>query len=541
MNLIHKNMLKETSANYSRKEKQSWKEFKSCCKGKDIVVIGCGKAGALFMKEYGRKFKPAYAIDEKNTEVFLKYQECEEIEIYPYEVMDGLDMEKTIFVVTPIKQYQEISEKLIAYGAKHIFSFYLMEKVRLINKAIVLKYRIKEVFIKKREKYTGWNAYNMAMRKKFAQYKDTEIQNDKIVFTSFGGLGYNDHGKYITEELLRRNLDLDIVWLLNEVDTEVPCGVRIVDNKNNDAKVYELATAKMWIANTDLPLYVTKRRGQIFIETKHWTAITLKSFYLDANTINKNRVQRYSWKHNGRMIDFILTGSKFDSKSCKRGFRPKGQCKELGSARVDVLFNDQGVADKTREKFNISTDSYVILYAPTYRFEWNKKDYDYISGEYLLDYERLKRCIEKKYNRKCIILLKLHPGIMHAYDDVLMPEFVINVSQYEDTQELIVTSDMVITDYSSLMFEPAYVGKPVFLYATDLKKYLQQDYNMLLDIHSLPFPLAQDNEQLEERITSFDCQVYENKVNQFLDKFNVKEDGHACERIGDFIVQLLGM
>ena len=120
-----------------------------------------------------------------------------------------------------------------------------------------------------------------------------------------------------------------------------------------------------------------------------------------------------------------------------------------------------------------------------------------------------------------------------------MTDRVINVSLYPDGEEFVAASDILVSDYSSIMFEPAYVKKPVFLYATDIDEYLENDYDLLLDIRSLPFSLAENNEELIGAIRAFDQEEYQKRLDQFLSGYRLREDGNSCQRIVEFIDSLV--
>ena len=234
-------------------------------------------------------------------------------------------------------------------------------------------------------------------------------------------------------------------------------------------------------------------------------------------------------------MDYIITGSHFDSESCRRGFRPKGKCVELGSARTDILFFPNGAKEAIIQEYALGKDIHIALYAPTYRYLWHKNDYASAKADYQLDYNSLIEALEQKFGGEWYVFVKLHPGIREQ--GVRTEDFgkVIDVSLREDTQELLASCDIMISDYSSIMFEPAYVKKPVFLFTTDLENYLKTDYDMLLDIRSLPFPLAENNEQLFRLIEEFDYGYYKQQLEQFLESFETKEDGHARERVVEFL------
>ena len=99
---------------------------------------------------------------------------------------------------------------------------------------------------------------------------------------------------------------------------------------------------------------------------------------------------------------------------------------------------------------------------------------------------------------------------------------------------------MMITDYSSIMFEAAFVKKPVFLYAPDRKEYIDGERGLLIDYDSLPFPIAETNTELYNQIDIFDEVEYKKSVTVFLERYGVHEDGHASERAADFIISILG-
>jgi CDP-glycerol glycerophosphotransferase (TagB/SpsB family) len=89
------------------------------------------------------------------------------------------------------------------------------------------------------------------------------------------------------------------------------------------------------------------------------------------------------------------------------------------------------------------------------------------------------------------------------------------------------------------MFEPAFVKKPVFLFATDRKEYIDKEYDLLIDYDTLPFPIAESNEELARNIENFNQAEYEKKLDAFMEKYGVHEDGHASERAAEFISGLI--
>ena len=164
---------------------------------------------------------------------------------------------------------------------------------------------------------------------------------------------------------------------------------------------------------------------------------------------------------------------------------------------------------------------------PTYR------RYDFVNT---LDFDLILESLMKKWLGNWKILMRLHPVEKKNSDKMNQPDYVIDVSQYDDGQELVAAADVMISDYSSIMFDPAYVMKPVFLYAPDKDIYLKKDRTFLIDYDSLPFPISMTNEELSKQILNFKEEDYSQNVQAFLDKYGVNEDGHASERAARFIL-----
>ena len=136
--------------------------------------------------------------------------------------------------------------------------------------------------------------------------------------------------------------------------------------------------------------------------------------------------------------------------------------------------------------------------------------------------------------------MRLHPWLSFENSNLVETNRIINAERYEDSEELVAACDIMITDYSSIMFEAAFVKKPVFLYAPDRKEYIDGERGLLIDYDSLPFPIAETNTELYNQIDIFDEGEYKKSVTVFLERYGVHEDGHASERAADFIISILG-
>lgn len=192
--------------------------------------------------------------------------------------------------------------------------------------------------------------------------------------------------------------------------------------------------------------------------------------------------------------------------------------------RCDILFNqDKALIYKLKTNLGIPTDVKLLLYAPTFRKDYSLDAYD-------IDFNRLKTTLEKNANWK--ILIKLHPHLLNLSKELVEKyDDVIDVTNYDDIQELLLISDLLITDYSSLMFDYLITERPCFIYASDLNDYLKTDRNIYFDITKLPFPLCQSNNELCQTINEFNNSEYTTAIRHFNQQIGSFEDGNACKRV----------
>ena len=348
------------------------------------------------------------------------------------------------------------------------------------------------------------------------------IKNNKIIFFSNDSTSISCNPKYIAESINGQN-KYDIVWSLSGKVMEhetVPDGMRAVRYRSPEF-LYELATAKVIISNHRLSF--TKRAGQKYIQTWH-RSMRLKKIEGDApEGLSDGYIK--TAKRDSANTDVITSGCRFSTDFFRRAFWYGGQVEATGTPRVDYLLGGGKEAKKKVQDYFNSNDSYV-LYAPTFR--WGK-DVSY----YNIDSERIVDLLGRDKGWK--VLVRLHPNVLKDSGSIKTSESEINATAYSDIQELIAASDIVITDYSSLMFDCAFIHKPCILYMPDYEEYTSKERGLYFDIRELPFPQAYTIGELTECIKNFDKAEYDRKIDEFLKQIGSYEDGHACERIGKLI------
>jgi len=355
------------------------------------------------------------------------------------------------------------------------------------------------------------------------------IKSYKIIFCNRHGNGYGDSPKYIAEEIIRRGLNYDMVWLLKREYIEektFPTQIRVVEYGTLES-LMEILTAKIIINNDTGDYFNTiKRKNQIFFQTWH-AGIALKKVGLDTPQSSKSielllsEVVKY---------DYMVSNSLFCTNMYRRAFSYKGNILEFGTPRSDILFNINMIeksSKKVKAFYQINNDYKILIYAPTFRKNRRMDVYN-------LDYNKLRIILKEKFGGEWKVIVRFHPYISSYSRLVEYSEDIINASDYDDVYELISAGDILITDYSSLMFEFSFMKKPVFLYTPDLEEYLVEQ-GVYFQIKDLPYKLGTTNEELFSNMRKFDNKTYEREIDILFNKLGLYENGEASKKIVDFI------
>lgn len=358
------------------------------------------------------------------------------------------------------------------------------------------------------------------------------VKRNKLFFFSYYGSQYGCNPKYITEFILRTypSQTFYIVWAFNHPETKYNFpGVRKV--KTMSLKFfYDLCTSKVIITNFRMAEWFLKRPEQYYIQTWH-SSLRLKQIEKDAeNSLPDHYITMA--KKDSSVCDLLLSGCKYSTEIFKRAFWYNGEIFEHGSPRNDLLFqHNHNLKKMIFNRLEISTKNKIVLYAPTFRKNNNLEIYQY-------NYNILLKTLRQRFGGTWTMLIKLHPHLLSTANRFAEFENVINVTSYDDIQELLAVSDVLISDYSSLIFDYSLTKRPCFLYTPDFEDYIIKDRNLYFDLKELPFISAMSEEDLYCKIISFDLENYKQSSQTFLDTTGSFENGHASKALMNQIEQI---
>lgn len=352
-------------------------------------------------------------------------------------------------------------------------------------------------------------------------YTKLPVRSNWVLFESHMGKQYSDSPKYIYEELSRENRKYKYIWSFVEPDSvEVP-GPSIKVKRNSLKHFYYLVRSKYWVDNQGMAKLAPKRKEQVYLQTWHGTP--LKRMGYDQNNLPSEqalstlRFQVNAW-------NYFVSPNSYSTTIFKGAFRYDGEVIESGYPRNDVLINKPDeMIQKTKEHFKIDSSKKVVLFAPTFR-DWDPNSFQ----KALKDIQSLS----EKIDDNTVVLLRLHYLLANKIKGYNLKQNIINASSYQDIQELYLISDILITDYSSVMFDFALLKRPIILYCYDLDEYLYRRGTYFNLEEKSPGPICSAIEEVIGYLNKPNGFVdYEQALDRFSEEFGSKEDGQATQRV----------
>ena len=364
-------------------------------------------------------------------------------------------------------------------------------------------------------------------------FKILPLQN-KVIATSFRGRKYGDNPQYILEAIYKINPSIRFYWLkLRCVTFEVPSFINLIPYGFSLRTIYHMATCKVYIDTHEFPLWFKKRKGQLFIETWHG-GLGIKKVEGDVDVFKDLDWLNKSIDLTNKMTDVYLSQSDHLSNIYRRAFWYKGPIWKVGYPKCDILFTDNSeIKRKVYAYYNIPLEDKVLLYAPTYRAYFHQ---NIDLSVYDVDFEQLRLSLEKRFGSKWHILTRWHPGFAVRISNLEFKNNVIDTTSYADVQELVMVADVMLSDYSSIIFDAALRDIPCFTFATDFEAY-KSERGVYYEMEELPFPYAQNNKELIDNILNYNHENFLKRWSEFKLKTGLCETGHASEDVANKIFE----
>ncbi|WP_432510979.1 CDP-glycerol glycerophosphotransferase family protein [Kineococcus sp. SYSU DK001] len=360
----------------------------------------------------------------------------------------------------------------------------------------------------------------------------------KIVYYSFGGR-YSDNPRALHQRALHR-ADLggaegvEHVWLAHARHAaSFPAGTATVPVGTDEA-VAALESADVVVADNHLPPFA-KRPGTTYVQTWHGTP--LKRIHRDAlNQAAGDEDVLSRLDDDVTRWDVLLGPSEAGAVPLRAAFRFPGAVPVTGYPRNDALLAPDAAQrrEQVRAQLGIDAERTVVLYAPTWRDD--DRDTGGDPGARLpLDPDRFAERLGQGY----ALLLRLHHFVPESMRGREVPG-VVDVSEHPDINDLYLAADVLVTDYSSAMFDFALTGKPIVSFTYDLEHYRDVVRGFYFDLPEIaPGPVLGTSEDVLDALADVEAlrARFAQRYEAFTARFCHAEDGHAADRVLDLVLR----
>ena len=352
-----------------------------------------------------------------------------------------------------------------------------------------------------------------------------------VVLESFAGRSVADNPLAIARELGRRDVDVDLAWIVDDASVLVPEGSRAVLRRTPE--MFDvLANAAAYVSNASAPSWWRKRPGMVHVQT--WHGVPLKRIGED-----RGPGDLATWRHRETVAaqaagwDLLVSPSPWCSPIFRSAFRFGGTLLEAGQPRNDVLLGPgrDAVGARVRAELGLAPDQRVVLYAPTWRDHAGHRDAKPVH----LD---VPAFLEASPGTTLLVRGHYNASRQRDLDDAGHRGRVVDVTRYPDAADLLCAADALVTDYSSVMFDFCLTDRPIVLLVPDLATYRSVHPGMYFDIEEhAPGPVVADTAGVVTALEQADA--YAPARARFRADFCPLDDGGSSARVVDHLMTTL--
>lgn len=346
-------------------------------------------------------------------------------------------------------------------------------------------------------------------------------------FESFLGKSANDNTLAVYRELRRRRPDLRLYWGVSDLSVELPDGAEPVLLRSS-AWWECMADSRYIVTNAWMSTNFVRHPHQRVLQTWHGTPLKLLGF----DRIGTKRGDEYRKKtlREVGMWDLLIAQNPYSAEIFRRAYGFGNEMLEIGYPRNDILSGPSAEAtrDRIRERLGLAPGQLAVLYVPTWRENakglFRELDFDQLVTEVGPD---------------CTLLVRGHSNTIRS-DHAVSGRQVLDVTLYPDVSELYLAADVMITDYSSTMFDYSITGKPMIFFAPDIQQYSGKLRGTYFDLaESAPGPVLATTSEVVSALGDLDRLQSDHAAaySAWQQRFNPYDDGHAAQRAVDALLR----
>lgn len=362
---------------------------------------------------------------------------------------------------------------------------------------------------------------------------------DQILLASYHGKQTGDSPRAIAEELRRRGDGRRQIWAISDWAVPVPPDADAVLT-GTAAYFRALARSRFLVLNDHVARPYRKRRGQFYVQTWHGTPLKRVGYDIGVPAMASGRRFLDYMAADVAQWDLLLSPNPFSTPIWRRAFGYEGEICETGYPRNDALVvaarggsAAAGHVGTIAARLGLPAGKKVALYVPTWRDNLHDR-----SGKYRLDFRLDLDEAARRLGEDWVLLVRGHHLMAGGLPEVAVPGFAFDVTGYPDIGDLLLVTDVLITDYSSVMFDFAPSGRPMLFFTYDLAEYRDQTRGFYFDFEAeAPGPLLATSDQVISALADIESVAakYAEARAAFIKRFCPLDDGKASARACDRI------
>jgi CDP-glycerol glycerophosphotransferase len=355
---------------------------------------------------------------------------------------------------------------------------------------------------------------------KYPEYMKEPINRKRIVFASMWGKKYSCNPQHLYEYIDKNYPDYECIWIFEDQYRPIRGNGKRVRIGSKEYYYY-MATAKYFVNNVNFSDEYIKRKGQIELQTMHGTP--LKTLGLDVVEDFPTEYYREKYLKKTARWNYLISQGEFVKNKAYSMFHFKKKVLKTGYPRTDFLFNvTPEEIKKIKKKLGLPLNKKIILYTPT----WRKKN----RFDMEMDIQKMKEALSDEY----ILLIRIHHLCGTNYDFEVDNKFSFDLTSYNTIEDLYLIADLLITDYSSVMFDYALLNRPMIFYTYDFDDYSENLRGLYVDFQKeAPGPIVYDTDTIIENIKNIDkhYETYKDRIEAFISKYLTYENGESCKKV----------
>jgi CDP-glycerol glycerophosphotransferase len=361
------------------------------------------------------------------------------------------------------------------------------------------------------------------------------MRSRTVMFESWRGL-YADSPRALSERLGDADVSLRRLWVTSG-ENAFPADVSTV-RRHSAGYFKALLSADVLVANDIVSKHLVKGPRVRYLQTWHGTPLKLIGHDERAHSYTGAEAHLKRMERDVAKWDYLLSPSPVCSEIFRAAFRFEGEIWETGYPRNDLLRSAEAGTrrDEVRRQLGIAPGAIAVLHAPTWRDD-DKNDEGAFRQSVMLDPDLMADALPDDAR----LLLRLHRNVKErpVGSDA---GFVLDVSDHPEIADLYLAADVLVSDYSSAVYDFAVTGKPIVLFAPDLDRYRDTVRGLYFDYEDwAPGPVATTQEHLAAALARLDGHAREwaRRYDAFVQRFCPHEDGLAGQRVATRLLSAL--